>query len=95
MGWGWYTCPMHDGSLYTRECQPLMQLEEVSFGGGCMTFCIGPSLLKRGCLLQSDATTSHVSSSHLSLISIFPLKASAFTTTRSPGFRFTAPIFQS
>ena len=40
-------------------------------------------------------TTLHVSSSHLSLIFLFPLKASAFTKTRSPGFRFMTPIFQS
>ena len=38
-------------------------------------------------------TTSQVSFSHLSLIFLFPLKASAFTSTRSPGFKFTAPIF--
>ena len=40
-------------------------------------------------------TTSHVSSSYLSLIFLFPLKASAFTKTRSPGFSSMAPIFQS
>ena len=41
---------MHD----TRECQPLTQWEQVSFGGGYVTFCIGPSLHKRGCLSWSD-----------------------------------------
>ena len=40
-------------------------------------------------------TTSQVSSSHLSLIFLFPFQASAFTSTRSPGFKFTAPIFLS
>ena len=55
MGWGWYTCPMHDGCLYIRECQPLMQEEEVSFSAGCMTFCVGLSLCKRVCWSQSDA----------------------------------------
>ena len=47
--------PMHDGCLYTRECQPLIQQEEVGFGGGCMTFHAGLSLHKRGHLLQSDS----------------------------------------
>ena len=55
MGWDWYTCPMHDGYPCTRECQSLMQQEEVSFSGGCMTFCAGSSLHKRGHQLQSDA----------------------------------------
>ena len=40
-------------------------------------------------------TTSQVSSSHLSLILLFPFQASAFTITRLPGFKFTAPIFLS
>ena len=55
MGWDWYTCPMHDGCTYTREHQPVMQQEEVGFSGGLMTFHVGVSLCKRGCLLQSDA----------------------------------------
>ena len=55
MGWGWYLCPMHDGCLYIRECQLLMQQEEVSFSEGLMTYHFGSSLHKRGCLLQSDA----------------------------------------
>ena len=55
MGWGWYTCPMHDGCLYARECQPLMPWEEVGFGRGHMTFHVGLSLCKRECLLWSDA----------------------------------------
>ena len=54
MGWGWYTCPMHDRCLYTRECQPLMQREEVDFSGGCVTFHVGSSLHKWVHLLQSD-----------------------------------------
>ena len=37
-------------------------------------------------------TTSQVSSSHLSLMFLFPLKASAFTSTRSPGFKFTVHL---
>ena len=93
VGWGWYTCPMYDGYLYTRECQPLMQQEEVSFGEGCVTFHVGLSLHKRECLLQPDAPPPMVSSSHLSLIFLFPLEASAFTSTRSPVFKFMAPIF--
>ena len=55
MGRDWYTCPVHDRCLYTRECQPLTQWEEVSFGGGCMTFCIHLSLHNRGHLSWSDA----------------------------------------
>ena len=55
MGWGWYTCPMHDGCLYIRECQPLMQREEVNFGAELMTYHFGLSLHKRRHLLQSDA----------------------------------------
>ena len=39
------------------------------------------------------STTLHVSSSHLSLIFLFPLKASAFTKTGSPGFRSMVPTF--
>ena len=38
-------------------------------------------------------TTSYGSSSHLSFIFLFSLMASAFTKTRSPGFRSMAPIF--
>ena len=53
-GVGWYMCPVHDGHLYTRECQPLMQQEEVSFSGGCVTIYIGPSLHRRRCMLWSD-----------------------------------------
>ena len=54
MGWGWYICPVYDRHLYTRQCQPLMWWEEASFSGGYMTVLIGPSLHRRGCLLQSD-----------------------------------------
>ena len=43
----------------------------------------------------SLVSTSQVSSSHLSLIFLFPFQASTFTSTRSPGFKFTAPIFLS
>ena len=39
--------------------------------------------------------TSQVSSSHLSLIFLFPFQASAFTNTRLPGFKFTVPTFRS
>ena len=38
---------MYDGCPYTRECQPLMQREEASFGGGLVTICVGPSLHRR------------------------------------------------
>ena len=48
MGWGWYIYPVYDGCPYTRGHQPLTQQEEVSFGGGLMTFCVGSSLCKRG-----------------------------------------------
>ena len=37
-----------------RECQSLMQWEEVGFSGGLMTFHVGSSLDKRGHLLQFD-----------------------------------------
>ena len=53
MGWGWYTCPMYDSCPYTRECQSLTW-QEVGFGGGLMTFRVGSSLHKRGCLLWFD-----------------------------------------
>ena len=55
MGWGWYTCSMYDGCPYTRECQPLMWWEEVSFGGALVTFHVGLPLHKRGCPSWSDA----------------------------------------
>ena len=38
-------------------------------------------------------TTSQVSSSHLSLIFLFPFQASTFTSTRLPGFKFTVHLF--
>ena len=94
MRWGWYTCPMYDSCPYTRECQPLMQWE-VSFGlsGACMTFHVGSSLCKRGQLSVAIwCATSQVSSSHLPLIFLFPLKASASTSMRSPGFKFTVHL---
>ena len=40
-------------------------------------------------------TTFQVSSSHLSLIFLFPFQVSAFTSTRLPGFKFNVPIFLS
>ena len=55
MGWGWYTSPMHDRCIYTRECQPLTQQEEASFSVGHVTFPVGLSLHKRGYWSQSDA----------------------------------------
>ena len=51
--------------------------------------------LKEGMSVMIWCTTSQVSSSYLSLIFLFPLKASAFTSMRLPGFKFTVPIFQS
>ena len=51
--------------------------------------------LKEGTSVMIWLATLHASSSHLSLIFLFPLKASAYTKTRSPGFRFAAPIFWS
>ena len=57
-----------------------------------MTFCVGSSLHKRRRLSRCDAPPPK-SPLPLSLIFLFPLKASAFTSTRSPGFKFTAPIF--
>ena len=53
-GVGQVTCPVHDGCPYTRECQLLMQWEEVSFSGGHVTFHVGLLLHKRGHLLWSD-----------------------------------------
>ena len=53
MGWGWYTCPMHDGCLYTRECQPLMHDEKKLVSvEDAVTFHSGLSLHKRGHLLH-------------------------------------------
>ena len=46
---------MHDGHLDIRESQLLTQQEEVSFGAGLVTYHLGSSLHKRGCLSQSDA----------------------------------------
>ena len=37
--------------------------------------------------------TSQVSSSHISIIFLFPFQASAFTSTRSPGFKFHGAYF--
>ena len=51
--------------------------------------------LYKGTSVMIWCTTSWGSSSHQSLIFLFPWKASAFTKTRSPGFRFMAPIFWS
>ena len=95
MGWDWYTCPVYDGCQYTREHQPLMQQEEASFGGGLVTIHAGLSLRRRAHQLRFCHDTSQVSSSHQSLIFLFPFQAFAFTGTRSPGFRFTAPTFLS
>ena len=47
MGWGWYTCPVYDSFPYTRKCQPPIQQEEASFGGGLVTICVGSSLHRR------------------------------------------------
>ena len=55
MGWGWYTCLMYDGCPYIRVCQSLTLQEEVSFGGGLMTVCVGSSLCKRECQLRFEA----------------------------------------
>ena len=55
-----------------------------------------PSMLVRyfiGGHIMICHDTSQVSSSHLSLIFLFPFQASTFTSTRSPGFKFVAPIF--
>ena len=41
---------MYNSCPYTRNCQPLMQQEEVRFGGGLMTFRVGLPLRKRECL---------------------------------------------
>ena len=70
MGWGWYISPMHDGCLYTREHQPLTWQEEASFGGGCMTIHIGPSLHRMVHLLQSDELP------HMSPLPTYPLSFS-------------------
>ena len=56
---------------------------------------VGSSLCREGTSAMTCCMTSQVSSSHLSLIFLFPFQASAFTSTRSPGFKFTAPIFLS
>ena len=49
--------------------------------------------LYKGLSVVIWCATSQVSSSHLSLIFLFPLKASTFTSTRWPGFKFTVLIF--
>ena len=93
MGQYWHTCPVYDGCPYTRECQPLTQQQEAIFSGGLMTIPVGLSLHRRAHQLQFVVDTSQVSSSHLSLIFLFPFQASAFTSTRSPGFKFTNTYF--
>ena len=49
--------------------------------------------LQQGTSATICHNTSQVSSSHLSLIFLFPFQVSAFTSTRLPGFKFMAPIF--
>ena len=59
----------------------------------CDCLCCSVTL-HEGMSVMIWCTTLWGSSSHLSLIFLFPWKASAFTKTRSPGFRSTTPIFQ-
>ena len=56
-----------------------------------MTIHVGLPLCKRGCQLLFDASPPKVSTSHLSLIFLFPFQASALTNMRLPGFKFTVP----
>ena len=69
-GVDWYICSMHDRHLNTRECQPLMQWEEVGFSGGCMTIHLGLSLCRRGCLSWSDVPP------HMSPLPTYPWSSS-------------------
>ena len=39
--------PVYDGCPYIRECQPLTQQEEASFGGGLVTIHVGSSLHRK------------------------------------------------
>ena len=96
MGWSWFTCPMYDGCPYTREHQSLTCNEKKPVsGGGLMTFHAASSLCRRGHLLQFHAPPPKSLLPTYPLIFLFPFQASAFTSTRSPGFKFTAPIFLS
>ena len=79
---------MYDGCPYTRESDAMRRSQ---FRWRTLTIHVGSSLRRRA-ELQFVIPPSQVSS-HLSLIFLFPFQASAFTSTRSPGFRFTVPIF--
>ena len=92
MGWDWYTCPVYDSCPYQRKHQPMMCQEEASFSGGLVTICVASSLCRNSTSALICCDTSQVSSSHLSLIFLFPFQASTFTSTRSPGFKFMVPI---
>ena len=59
----------------------------------CDCLCWSVTLYK-GMSVTIWCTTPQGFSSHLSLIFLFPWKASAFTMTRSPGFKSTVPIFR-
>ena len=97
MGWGWYTCPVYDSCPYTRECQSLTQQEEVRFQWRTHDLpCWFMSLYKRGCLLHD--LMHHLPSLFFPPILDLPLSLKSictFTSTRSPGFKFTVPILLS
>ena len=84
----WQT-PTHKGtsvSDITRRCQLQWRMHD----------CPHRSVTSyEGMSVVIWCTTSQGFSSNLSLISLFPLKVSALTKTRSPGFKSTVPIFQS
>ena len=84
----WWT-PIHKGmpvSDNTRRSQLQYRMHECP----CWSFTS-----YKGTSVAIWCTTSWGLSSHLSLIFLFPLKASALTRTRLPGFKPMAPIFQS
>ena len=86
---------MHDRHLYIRECQPLMQWEEVSFGEGLVTYCSCSSLHKRGHLSWSDTPPPNCPLPIYPWSFSFPWKHLPSLVPGLSGFKFTAPIFLS
>ena len=65
----------HPSTLHTCPFQGLQPNQFASFCGGLMTIHVGSSLCRRGTSAMICHTTSQVSSSHLSLIFLFPFQA--------------------
>ena len=80
--------PIHRGTSVTDAMGSQLQCR--------MCDCLHWSIISyEGMSVTIWCTTSWGPSSHLSLVFLFPWKVSAFTKTKSPGFRSMAPIFWS